>query len=731
MKHLLILLITLTFAGNARAKEQDSKADSIKRLIATDLKSPKTTAKPNVDRLNELAEEYYESYPDSTFKYASMAMAFGSRSGYVKGVADGLNNVGMVNTFRGEYALSTRNFSRALQLHRSVGDRYGMSDDQIGLGRVQDFLGNYPKAIIYLDSALAIRKTLGNEADLADCYNYLGITYDNKGEFSKALDYYLKSLAIYLKHKNELATADSYCNIGIIMQHLELYPKALNYFNTALKIWLKYKDMQGISTIYLNNGEVYMAQRKFAEAFTSLNKASKIFHDMDDREGISLAYYDLGLCYHHTDRRDSALKYLNLSLATAAADKIPYNKTHAYLGLATVYNSTRDHTNALAYASLAKNTADGLGNADLRADAALQLSQALAASGKFEQAYREQRLYSTLQDSVNHTEILQRLAAYDLESAFAKDQLAYKRQNEAQIKAYQQAIRDQRNMIIFYAVVALLTAAIALVYYKGKRKQTLINRELTQKNTEIIAQKNSLDEHSHKLNDLNHLKDRLIAVLAHDLRAPLSTLRGLFGLMADQDLTPEEFAEMAPKVFSRLENTSDFLDTLLFWINSQVDGTNNVTSFSLYDMVENELSILEVQLQQKQLTVINTVGKDDYVIADPNSIRIVVHNFLTNAIKFSPVGGEVGISAYNGVDGKQIFKISDRGVGILPHQLSALFKSKVNSTPGTNNELGTGMGLLFCKDLIENSNGKIWAESEPGKGADLYFSLPVGDATSR
>ncbi|NNU33621.1 hypothetical protein HK413_04685 [Mucilaginibacter sp. S1162] len=112
------------------------------------------------------------------------------------------------------------------------------------------------------------------------------------------------------------------------------------------------------------------------------------------------------------------------------------------------------------------------------------------------------------------------------------------------------------------AAVILILAIIALVYYVAKSKQQKINALLA-------AQQADLNTRAAKLNELNILKDRLIGVLAHDLRAPISTLRGLFNLMIDTSISTEEFIAMTPKVFNTLEHTSDFLDTLLFWINSQ------------------------------------------------------------------------------------------------------------------------------------------------------------------
>jgi len=114
------------------------------------------------------------------------------------------------------------------------------------------------------------------------------------------------------------------------------------------------------------------------------------------------------------------------------------------------------------------------------------------------------------------------------------------------------------------------------------------------------------------------------------------------------------------------------------------------------------------------------------VAADPNSVRIVTRNLITNAIKFSRRDDTITITAHYQDDNYLLLSIKDTGVGMSEKQLNKLFKSKVDSGTGTNNESGTGMGLLFCKDLIEKCNGKIWVESTQGQGTEFFFTLPVG-----
>ena len=577
-----------------------------------------------INHLISLAEGKFESEPDSTAVYARQAILLSQKASFTKGMANGYVQLGSVNNFKGEYTLASKHYTAALKLYEQINNKFGISEAYVGLAQTQDYLGNYTNAIGLFEKALAIRIKLGKQIDIANCYAVMGITYDNKGQFSTALDYYFKALMIDLKLNNQLAAADNYCNIGVVMQHLELYPKALDFFNKANALWLKLNDKQGISTCYQNIGEVMMAQKQYSSAFDHFQRASVIYHELGDEEGKSLIYYDLGLYYYHTGRPDSAIYYLNRSLQSATANRIIYNKAYAYVGLALIYNLEKQYSKALTYAMLGQQTAGKLQSINTSADAALQVSKALAGLKQFDKAYEQHLLYTDLKDSLKNDESLQKLTSYNLAMAFEHSQQKVNKKEAVLVKK----IEEQKLENFVYAIVIVIITIMMVIYYNAKRKQLRANAMLAHKNKEVLTQ-------ADKLNELNTLKDRLISILAHDLRAPLSTLRGLFSLMTAKGISHDEFIEMAPRVFTQLEYTSDFLDTLLFWINSQVDDTKQtIKSFCLCDLVAFELNLLDEQFRAKDITPFNTVTEGSVVLADPNSIRIVIHNFLTNAIKF-------------------------------------------------------------------------------------------------
>jgi len=253
--------------------------------------------------------------------------------------------------------------------------------------------------------------------------------------------------------------------------------------------------------------------------------------------------------------------------------------------------------------------------------------------------------------------------------------------------------------------------------------------ELKNSELQIAKQNAQLVDHAGKLNTLNTLKDRLIAILAHDLRGPLSSLRGLFELFQDDSISNVELMDMIPGVVKKLDYTSDFLDTLLFWVNTQMENFEKaIKEFSVKDIVTKEKQNLHDQAAKKGISLVIDVPDEMAAFADPDSVRIVIRNLVSNAIKFSDEKDIIEVSAKH--DGRHVLiRVKDTGTGMTHEQCAKLFKGKVNSKTGTHNELGTGMGLLFCKDLIEKCNGKIWVTSEQGVGTEFSFTIPAGIAT--
>lgn len=724
---LYFTLLLLFFSATSFAVTSKGKVDSLKNLVETSLDNPDHTDTLNINRLNQLAANYFDFNPDSTLYYGLKAVAFSRKVNYQPGIADGLVQTGHAHYFKGKFEQATRDFNAAIVIYKRLNDQSGLSKCYVIYGRMYSLLAKYKFAHSYLNQALSISKQLHDEKNVADCYKNIGIVYFNQGQLPKALDYYYKALFIDLKTGDNLAAAANYNDIGFVLYGMGVYPKSLEYYKKALSILEGTNHLLGIGTVNENIGEVYLAQKNYDVALPYLFKAIKIAEKQDDKDGMSSVYTDVGLCYANKNDFKKAVDYLSVSLQVAQKYKIVYNEAYTLIGFATVYNLQKDYKKAYAYAFKGQQLAKKLGNLAVRSNAALQLNKTMAGLGKYDDAYKLLRQYIDLKDSLNNNLSIQKLTSYNLELNFVarKNQLAAEQHEKDLI--YQQKAKQQKLINTISVGIIFAMIVISLVYYRQKLAQQKINAILEDKNREILEQKANLSDQAQKLNELNSLKDNLMSVLAHDLRSPLSTLRGLFGLLQDHSISHQELLDMIPQVSKNLEYTSDFLDTLLFWINSQMENfDNSVKGFNVKDIVAHEAESFHEQASLKGINLVDNVPCDVVASADPNSIRIVIRNLITNAIKFSSRNDTIEISAWKQDDQNNVITVKDTGTGMTNDQLSKLFKSKVSSKTGTNNESGTGMGLLFCKDLVEKCHGKIWATSKPGQGTEFAFTIPVG-----
>jgi len=226
----------------------------------------------------------------------------------------------------------------------------------------------------------------------------------------------------------------------------------------------------------------------------------------------------------------------------------------------------------------------------------------------------------------------------------------------------------------------------------------------------------------------NKSKDKLFSIIAHDLRAPFNSLIGFSDLLIEKTSlsTDMELHKYASIINESLNKTYNYLNNLLEWSRLQTNRIEFKPSiFYLSDLVEEVLGILTAQAQNKEIRIKLSLQNNVELFADRNMIKIVLTNLVSNAIKYSNVGSEITISNKRTNKENKIF-VTDKGVGISKESCQKLFKVEESfSTPGTNNEKGTGLGLALCNDFVKKHTGHIDVESDIGKGSVFIVVLPI------
>lgn len=235
-----------------------------------------------------------------------------------------------------------------------------------------------------------------------------------------------------------------------------------------------------------------------------------------------------------------------------------------------------------------------------------------------------------------------------------------------------------------------------------------------------------------QLKDLNARKDKLFSIVSHDVKNMLVSSLGFAKLLvSDADTLPRDMIkEFAEHVHNATTNTYDLLENLLTWARMQTGRMQYQRAWhGITDVIENNLTMLKESAAKKSIVLKREGDRDAQVYADRNMINSVLQNLISNAIKFTEPGGEVTVASRSFNHIVEI-SVTDTGVGIRPEHLDKLFRIDVqHSSPGTDDEKGTGLGLVLCKEMIEKNEGRIWVESELGKGSSFHFTLPCAEAT--
>lgn len=250
----------------------------------------------------------------------------------------------------------------------------------------------------------------------------------------------------------------------------------------------------------------------------------------------------------------------------------------------------------------------------------------------------------------------------------------------------------------------------------------LEKQELIQEQTEELKAKNE------QLIVLNETRDKLISIIGHDLRNPFNVISGFSDLLLTRkNLPPDKTQKYISYIKSASFAGNSLLENLLHWSRSQL-GTLSCKPdvLDLRIIFEESEHLFIASAQQKNISIISYIDEVK-IFADENMMKTVIRNLVSNAIKFTDLGGRIILST----EVKEKFveiRVTDNGIGIPEEILSRLFKNTDHiSTRGTSNESGTGLGLLICKEFVELNRGSIKIESEVGKGTTFCFTIPLAD----
>lgn len=578
---------------------------------------------------------------------------------------------------------------KALHYADSTDYRKGKAESWRVIGNTYEMIGNYAEMLSAYRQSRLIADSIGNAALVAKVNVNIALFYKQMGDYDEALKQIGRDSAIYEANGDSSQLDYVYSHLSDVSLHRRQYDSALDYAHKAIRVALALKDSMAFASFNNDLGKAMAAKGLYKASLATHLVSLGYYLRMDDKIGQTESFYHLARTSLLLKDQAAALRYAFQGLVLAR--QLRRKKDLKELGqvLAEIYKAKGDYRTALQYFQLYKDYSDSLYSEQIR-------KQSFSLETRYE--------YERKTDSM--------------------------RQAAAKQVVVQQHVAWNHTLQISIAIIFILfLLAVAILLQRSRAASRKSNKELSDKNMEIEQQKEAMEHQAVQLLLNNQQKDKLFSIIAHDLRGPLNSLKGLMDFLKENRLSDGEIRGMMDELRRNVDYSSELVGNLLFWASSQLNGIVVApVCLTLRKLVEDILPLYTRQAGEKNIVLKNEIDEALTAYGDKDMIQVVLRNLVSNAIKFCRMGDTISISGRRSGDGVEVC-VADTGIGIKEEILGKIRRKESITTYGTAREKGTGLGMLLCREFTEVNGGKFRLDSEWGKGSWFYFTIPA-DASS-
>ncbi len=605
---------------------------------------------------------------------------------------------------------------------------------------------NPDSSIILANEAYALGSFIKLQKDLARSLNILGLCNNYKGNKLSAYDYYMWALDVSQQQQDSVQIAYTHNNLGRIFQEQGLMQNAFPNIAKASELFTKLKDSTGLAYCYQSLGNLYQSQRNYQKAEENYLKALNIRVKLNNLRNVHGGYYLVGRLYSEQGLVDKSLMYLTKadSVGRIQGDAIQLAETWIYLANSYLEKGLTKKADSLLSASLKiireKNSVRILSNGllvgsqiamarnDLNKSKTL-LDEALTNSRKMGDRSTTQDVYFQLWKlhekkndklgalSYQNQYLLVRDSLKSLDVARQEEQLNFQRkildrERENLALKSRNSVIEQRNIFqaVLFGSFLLFVLIIGYIIWWNAKKRKKVNDQLAKQN-EMLLQ-------------LNHEKDSLMSIVAHDLKAPLNKIYGLSSLLKmEGQLTPnqKEYIDLMDKV---THDGMSFISDLLSVHALEEQRVPDISEFDAAEVIKSKIDAAFGVAEGKNIKL-KLLLESVIIKSDRDYLGRITDNLVSNAIKFSPAESEVKISLEKN-DNQIMLIVEDKGPGFTDQDKKLLFKKfkKLSARP-TAGESSNGLGLAIVKTLVDRLGGDIELDSVKGNGSKFIIKLPL------
>ncbi len=716
---LILFLTCLSFLGSlAELRAQGNTIENLK----SDLEQESLEDSTRVNILNKLSEELIKrgNLPESK-SYIMQALQRSGSSSFKKGYLDALSNMTT-------YYLHQEKADSALYAVHEALTQVNTPEDRmkfLNLEATAHRIAAQPaRSLEIYQEALSLADSVSDESAAIGIQLNMATVYKTMGDFSSAYEAYFKGLHHAENEEDTVRLAIIHNNIGESYNSEEKYEEAKHHLDLSESLSYKIDLKSNLVRVYLNLGNTHSQLGNYDLATNYYDAAEDFYKENGDISGSARIYYNRGRLEKKQSNLDAAQNYFLKSLEESRKYNIQEGIFYSAYSLGELHFEKNNFEESRRWYDIALNQAEVTGAISFKQQVYEKLYQLFKKTGNSRGALTWLENIKELDDSLRSAERERIRAEYE-----AKFEMDRRKQDNAMLSALQskQAVQLRYQKIIIIASVGglVLVLLVSFSLFRSNRLKKKSNAELQLKNKQLKRLNSTIKEQNRELENLDQVKNKLFAIIAHDLKGPLGSLQSLLYLLREHELSKEELNEISHSLEVSLQENASTMDNLLAWAKAQMSGIAiNEREFSALENIKAVCSQIKFQSDQKGITIDLKVDKSIRVIADYDMFKLVIRNLLANAIKFSEKGDNIAITAEKQED-SVLFSVEDEGIGIPDRDKDKIFASTTHTVRGTSNEKGSGLGLNLCKEFIEEHDSNIWFTSKEGEGTTFYFTIPA------
>jgi signal transduction histidine kinase len=625
--------------------------------------------------------------------------------------------------------------SHLIKIH-DLADEMDMLSSKYGADSVMILLEESLDAYIYDESPLLAEKLARdmitfakrerNPYFTATSYMLLGNVMSNQGRNEEAIALYFDGMKIIEEHPNMQLKLKIQNRLGNLHLNTREYDKAIEYFTVLIESAEKIKNYNYVAIGYLNLANPYMNRNALDTAELYLNKALETSVKSYDPILEAYAWGNLASIYLMRNQYQKAIFYQvkGLEKEQKLNNKLGMIDSHGVLSSCHV--ALGDRQKAIYHFNQARELAYDIQDINKIMEVYKEGQFIFADLGDYKTSFEFSQKYHSLYDSLLSAEKNQQFA--ELREKYETAQKEAKITTlEEQKRVQELEIKQQHNQNILLIVAATLLLVIAFSIFTLFVQIRKRKKEVESRNETITKINKALNRSQDDLLLSNKTKDKFFALIAHDLRGPVTSMQGIGRMLSYYTKKGDEnrINQLIEQVDQSATSVNHLLDNLLKWALSQTNGLNfHPAIFEIRTLVEECVTIFDEGFKSKEIALAVSIEKDMMVEGDYNMISTVCRNLLSNALKFSPAGGEVSVAVVENTDTVKI-TVKDSGRGMTDEMLEKIRGNQpLESTRGTQDEKGTGLGLVLCQEFIKKHNSEL-SIATSSNGTAISFSLQL------